>query len=117
MANASSSSFERASEISPLLDPSYTTHKTNSITDAFIPWLGVEHTPDNERLVLLAFLSLSPLQRGRLLLLSDLIPTHASTGGAACCSPGFWRSHPPGNPGLDGNIVIKSRGNGLYQRM
>jgi len=83
MANASSSSFERASEISPLLDPSYTTHKTNSITVSFAPWLGVEHTPDNERLVLLAFLSLSPLQRGSSCSYSMLLPADASAEGAA----------------------------------
>ena len=69
-------------EISFSLDPFYTTHITNSITDAFTPWLGVEHTPDNERLVLLAFLSLSPLQRGGSFLNSNLMATYPSAGPA-----------------------------------
>ena len=69
-------------------------------TVSFASWPGVEHTPDNERLVLLAFLSLSPLERGGFLHLFNSV-TNVSERRRCDMSiaPGV-------SPGLDGDIVI-----------
>ena len=50
---------------------------------SFASWLGVEHTPDNERLVLLAFLSLSPLERGGFCFNSNLMLMYPGAGDAS----------------------------------
>src|SRR6056297_744307 len=77
---------------------------------SFASWLGMEHTPDNERLVLLAFLSLSPLERGGFLLLfnfvtnvckhrrCDLFSSPRVLAKPSSGQPGVEMAHPPENP-------------------